>query len=74
MDSPNPVSAGTHNIAVIVDGNVARRRGITDEELFTDITLAIRHIAGVKNVYAYEMTSSAKWIEKLEGHRVSDST
>jgi len=63
------LQTGTHNLAVKLDGNIARRRGITDEELFTEVALAIRHIAGVMNVYAYELTTTNRYIEQLlEGH------
>jgi hypothetical protein len=48
--------AGTHNLAVIIDGNIAHRRGISEEDLFTEVALQIRHIPGVKSVYAYELS------------------
>jgi len=63
------LQTGTHNLAVKLDGNIARRRGITDEELFIEVALAIRHITGVMNVYAYELTTTNKYVEQqLEGY------
>lgn len=49
------MNTGDHNLAVVLDGNIARRLGITDEELFTRVTQEIRKISGVKNVYAYSL-------------------
>ena len=64
------IQAGSHNLAVILDGNIAQRLGITDEELFTRVTQSIRQIPGVKNVYAYELTTQHRYHDtkiKMEG-------
>jgi hypothetical protein len=60
---------GDHNLAVILDGNIARRLGLTDEQLFTIVSRQIQEIDGVKSVYAYELTHSEHVRDALEGRR-----
>jgi hypothetical protein len=53
------------NLAVILDGNTARKLGLTDEQMFAEVAKQVRRIPGVRQVYEYQLNGSEIAVEDL---------